>query len=155
MSELNDMSASNRASFKRTSVFMLLGFTLSFGFFLALARLLFLLYMNDDNAGSGGGLPLRIMGNSFMFAFPVSIVALFLINTKRKIISIDTLKSFLSTLFIAMLAVWLIFAMSGFVFGDLKLVKHFGVLGAFIPPIGLLAGAVLWRLRHMFGVKSL
>lgn len=148
---------SDKASNKQTIIFIVLGFTIVFAVFLAVLRVLWTLYNADDGGTSGasGGVPLRMLGNCLLFAMPAGFITLFILNTKRKVIEINSLVRFLSSVLVAMIAYWVIFAMFGFVIGDFNLVKHFAVLGAGIPIVGLLAGAFLWQIRKSFGITSL
>lgn len=148
---------SDKASNKQIIVFIVLGFTIVFAVFLAVLRVLWTLYNADDGGASGasGGVPLRMLGNCLLFAMPAGFITLFILNTKRKVIEINSLVRFLSSVLVAMIAYWVIFAMFGFVIGDFNLVKHFAVLGAGIPIVGLLAGAFLWQIRKSFGITSL
>lgn len=143
----------DRASNKQTIIFIIFGFTIVFAVFLAVLRVLWTLY-NADDAGSTG-VPISMLLNCLMLAVPAGFITLFILNAKRKVIEINTLVRFLSSVLVAMIAYWVIFSMYGFVIGDFNLVKHFATLGAGIPVIGLLAGAFLWQIRKSFGIKSL
>lgn len=143
----------DKASNKQIIIFIILGFTIVFAVFLAVFRVLWTLYNADD--ASTSSVPLRMLLNCLLFALPAGFITLFILNTKRKVLEINSLVRFLSTVLVAMIAYWAIFAMYGFVIGDFNLVKHFATLGAGIPIVGLLAGAFLWQIRKSFGIKSL
>lgn len=143
----------DKASNKQTIIFIIFGFTIVFAVFLAVMRVFWTLYNADDPGAID--VPLRMIANCFLFALPAGFITLFIMNAKRKVLEIDSLVRFLSTVLVAMIAYWAIFTMYGFVIGDFNLVKHFAILGAGIPVVGLLAGAFLWQIRKSFGIKSL
>lgn len=147
---------SDKASNKQTIIFIILGFTIVFAVFLAVLRVLWTLYNAKEGGGAGSNsVPLSMLLNCFLLAVPAGFITLFILNAKRKVLEINSLVRFLSTVLVAMIAYWAIFTMYGFVIGDFNLVKHFAVLGAGIPVIGILAGAFLWQIRKSFGIKSL
>lgn len=145
----------DRASTGRLIAFMMIGFTLVFGFLLSIIRVGFSFTQMGKNTIPEGQSALQVLINSIVVSLPIAVVLLFCFIIFRKGKRIDTVGKFLKLIFGSSIVFYLL-ALAYFAFTRGRAFMMFiGSHGAAIPLLAVIAGLVLWQLRKMFGIKFL